>query len=61
MKDILKSFAVGVAVSSALVGGSYAASRAIDGLERGIESWKERKARKEAEAAAQQPAETVAQ
>lgn len=51
MKEILKSFGIGVAVAGALVGGTYAAARAIDGAERGIEAYKARSKRKEAEKA----------
>jgi hypothetical protein len=42
MNDILKSFGIGLAVAGALVGGTYAAARAIDGGERLYSKYKSR-------------------
>jgi hypothetical protein len=39
MKDILKSFGVGAAVASALIGGTYLAARLIDAAEIGLKKF----------------------
>lgn len=42
MNDVLKSFAIGAAVAAAIIGGTYAAARAIDGAERLIDKCKDK-------------------